>query len=81
MSEKKTLPSEAKAELESWWYTGWQEHVNITADDEEGFLRITPKCGTIYGLAELGKWCDFHDYSMWADFDHMSQSVELVISI
>ena len=81
MSKEKKLPSEAKRDLESWWFINWQEYVNIIADDEEGYLRIMPKRETIFGLADLGKWCEFYDYGMWVCINYVDRKPEVVISI
>lgn len=81
MSKINKKPSEAKRDLESWWFTNWQEYVNIIADDEEGYLRIKPKGDTIFGLADLGKWCEFYDYGMWVSCSYVDDKPEIVISI
>ena len=40
MSKIKKSPTEAKRDLESWWFENWQNYVDINADDEEGFIRM-----------------------------------------
>ncbi len=81
MSKIKKTPTEAKRDLESWWFTNWQEYVDIIAEDDEGFLRIKAKGETIFGLPDLGKWCEFYDYGMWATYNYCDHKVELIISI
>ena len=82
MSKIKKSPTEAKRDLESWWFENWQNYVDINADDEEGFIRITPKDrNTIFGLDDLGVWCSFYGYGIWASFSCVQKCVEIVISI
>ena len=84
MSNEKKLPTEAKRDLMNWWYESYQKYVDITADDEEGFITITPKdsgTGTVYGLADLGMWCTYHDYGIWASYNCVDREVQITISI
>lgn len=83
MSKIKKTPTEAKRDLENWWFINWQEYVDIIADEEEGFIRIRPKKGgdTIYGLADLGQWLQYHDFGSWASFNTNKMTVEIVISV
>lgn len=81
MSKIKKTPTEAKRDLENWWFTNWQEFVDIIAEDEEGYLRIKPKKETIFGVEDLGKWCEFHEYGMWVSVSYVDRKPEIVISI
>lgn len=82
MSKIKKTPTEAKRDLENWWYKNYQEFVTITADDEEGFITIEGKDGgAIYGLDTLGQWCAYHDYGVWASYNIVKHCPQVVISI
>lgn len=82
MSKNSKTPTEAKRDLENWWSEVWTKYVDITADDENGFIHITPKTdGTIHGLADLGVWCSFYDYGIWCNINYSQGKVEIVISI
>ena len=81
MSKNKKTPTEAKRDLESWWFENWQNYVDINADDEEGFIRIFPKDETIFGLDDLGVWCKFYNYGIWTNFSYTKKTVEIIISV
>lgn len=79
---KKTA-TEAMRDLTSWWYEGWLRYVDVTADDEEEFIRVVAKekYGSVHGLCELAKWVDFHNYSMWTDYDYRTEKVRVTIDV
>lgn len=82
MSKIKKTPTEAKRDLENWWFENYLKYVDITADDEEGFIKIEGKDGSpIFGLDSLGQWCAFHEYGVWASYNIVKRCPQIVISI